>query len=326
MVEFFQKGNRRSMAPGKQVLFVCPFGDPEAKEFAGSLAGGLQGWDVTIRDRSLITFLFEAQKYDIAHFFLPGSATKVPRIIRKGSRAKIVQTVISIPSQPQDYKRSIFADAVVTFSEQERQEILRHFPQVPVHTIPPCTSLQLVENLEAPQTIRDRYDVQDRMFVIALNDFSDQEHFTTFLYTVREYQRRGGYRLLIPLYRRDRQSLLWRNKLQNAIIQEKLAATTLLQTEVDLHSLIDAADITLLIDKHQHRSFSFPLSVVESLCSGKPVITYNLPPVREIIAEFRENWLVIAYEDFSRISRDLLKERAGWNKCPQSWPVLRAVE
>jgi glycosyltransferase involved in cell wall biosynthesis len=299
------------MASGKQVLFVCPFGNAEAKEFVGSLAAGLDGWDITISDRRLVTFLFEAQKYDVAHFFLPASASKLQRFIRKGSRTKTVQTLISIPPEPENYKRSIFADAVVTFSEQERQEILRQISHVPVHTIPPCAPPQKIENLEAPQTIRERYNVQDRMFVIALNDFRDQEHFTTFLYTVREYQRRGGYRLLIPLYRQDRQSLIWRQKLQNAIDQEKLDATTLLETEVDVHSLIDAADITLLIDKHLNRPFSFPLPVVEALCAGKPVITYNLPPVREIIGEFHEGWLVKAYEDFSRISRDLLKQRAG---------------
>jgi glycosyltransferase involved in cell wall biosynthesis len=299
------------MAQGT-VLFVFPFENEDAKEFAESLARGLKEWDIKLSDQSVRASLFEAQKYDIAHFFQSASVTKLKRTIRKGSKTKIVQTFISLPQQPEDYKRSIFADAVVTFSEWEKQEILRQHPKIPVLPIPPCVMPQKIENLEAPQAIRQRYDVQDRLFAVALNDFNNQEHFTTFLYTVREYQRRGGFRLLIPLYHPDRQSLLWRTKLQNAIDQEKLHATTLLQTEVNLHSLIEAADITLMIDKNnQKRPFSFPLSVVEALCAGKPVITHNLPPVHEVIAEFRESWLVKAYEDFSRISRDLLKEKAS---------------
>ena len=299
------------MTTGKKILFVCPFGNREAKAFAESLAEGLEGWNIKLSDSGLTTFLFETGKYDIAHFFLPASKTPFYRAIRKGSRTKVIQTMINLPAKPEDYRQAVFADCVVTFSEQERKAILQQMPRTLVHTIPPCRSPQRFENLEAPHSIRERYAVQDRLFVVALNDFNDQEHFTTFLYTVREYQRRGGFRLLIPLYHRDRRSLLWREKLQNAIVQENLGATTLLQTEVDVDSLIEAADMTLLIDKRKNRSFSFPLTAILALCSGKPVITHNLPPVDEIIAEFREDWLVKAYEDFSRISRDLLKQAAS---------------
>ena len=299
------------MTTKNKVLFVCPFGNVEAKTFVESLARGLEGWNIKVSDSGLRTFLFEVRKFDIAHFFLPASETTFRGAIRKGSGTRIVQTVINTPAHPEDYRQAIFADSVITFSEQEQRAINQLLPDASVHTIPPCRSQQKFENLEAPHSIRERYDVQDRLFVVALNDFSDQEHFTTFLYTVREYQRRGGFRLLIPLYRRDRQSLLWRKKLHNAIVQEKLSATTLLEKEVDLDSLIDAADMTLLIDKRKNRPFGFPMTAIAALCAGKPVITYNLPPVDEIIAEFREEWLVKAYEDFSRISRDLLKHSSG---------------
>jgi glycosyltransferase involved in cell wall biosynthesis len=294
----------------RSILFVCPFQNSEAKTFVESLAHGLRdsGWQIKISNSGLTTFLFEPQKFDVAHFFLPASGSPLQSAIRKGSKTKIVQTMIDIPPDPLRYRRSIFADAVVTFSEYERELIRQQMPNVNTNVILPCVRSQSSQSLTPAQTVRERYDVRNRMFVVALNDFRDQEHFKTFLYTAREYQRRDGYRFLIPLYRQERQSLLWRKRLSESIRLENLSNTTLLDANADLHSLIDACDVALLMDRRNDRPFGFPLSAVEALCAGKPVIGYNIPPVNEIIAGFNEEWLVKAYEDFSRISRDLLKQ------------------
>lgn len=295
------------MEPQAKILFVCPFENAEAKAFVDSLAQGLKHWNIQVSDSGLRTFLFEAKKFDVAHFFLPVSGRAAHRAVRKGSKTKIVQTLLNTPADADKYKKSILGNHVVTFSEQEKTRIQKQFPDVSADVILPCAARPPVEKLESASSIRERYDVRDRLFAVALNDFSDQKHFTTFLYTVREYQRRGGYRFVIPLYSQDRKSLLWRQRLKNAIVQEKLSATTLLDVPVDLHSLIDATDVTLYIDKRQEREFSFPLRVVEALCAGKPLISYNIPPVSEIVGAFRKEWLAIEYEDFSRISRDLHK-------------------
>jgi glycosyltransferase involved in cell wall biosynthesis len=148
------------------------------------------------------------------------------------------------------------------------------------------------------------------MLVIALNDFGVQEQFTIFLYTAREYQRRGGIRFLIPSFRKDRKARIWRERLQNAIVQEKLTATTLIDHPTDLHSLIDAADLTIYTIKEPEQEFAFPLTLIQALCAGKPLICQNVSPWNEVMAGFQEKWLVKAYEDFSRISRDFLKQES----------------
>jgi glycosyltransferase involved in cell wall biosynthesis len=285
-----------------KILFVYPFANAEAKTFVESLAAGMG--DVRFSDTGFSTLFLQLKKFDIVHFFLPATRKPPFGVFRKGPKTRSFQTILNSPEK--SYKKLIFTDHMVVFSKQERSAILEEYPEATVVVIPPCT--QMVANYEPSTAIREKYDAQDRLLVIALNDFSDQAHFTAFLYTVREYNRRGGFRFVIPVYRQDKQSLLWRSRLAEAIQKEKLHATTMLDAPVDVHSLIDAADFTLLMDKRPTHEFGFPLLVVEALCAGKPVLCYNVPPVNEIVSSFRKDWIANVNEDFSRMSRDLLKE------------------
>jgi glycosyltransferase involved in cell wall biosynthesis len=292
-----------------KILFIVPFANAEANTFVHSLAEGLKGWDISIKDSGLTTLLFDAGKFDLLHFFLPAQDSPGWRL-RKRSNQVIVQTLLTPPQEEGHYKDVLFAQSVITFSEKEYEAIRRSHSNIQTRLILPCNSKTAIQRLEPSADVRERYDVQDRLFAVALNDFDRQEQFVTFLYTAREYQRRGGFRFIIPLYHKNRQSLLWRQRLQTAIIQENLTATTLLDEQVDVHSLLDSADVTLYMDQQPSGSFSFPLIAVEALCSGKPVISYGSNPVGELMSLFRSSWVAKAYEDFSRISRDIQKGSA----------------
>jgi len=290
-----------------KILLICPFANADAKAFVESLAQGLDS-DIKLSDSGLNTLFLQQKKFDIVHFFLPATSKSPLGVPKKGSNTLVLQTIFNLPREPEAYRKVVFADRVVVFSEQESSAIRQQIPETAVHVIPPCNQSPSVTKLEPAAAIREKYDVQNRLLVIALNDFCDQQHFTAFLYTVREYNRRGGFRFVIPLYRQDKQSILWRNRLAEAIQKEKLHSTILLNALVDVHSLIDAADFTLFMDKRPDRAFGFPLITVEALCAGKPVLCYNVPPVNEVVAAFRKDWIASVNEDFSRMSRDLLKE------------------
>ena len=292
----------------KKILFVCPFDNSEAKAFVDCLAQGFKGWNIQISDSGLSSFLFEPQKYDIAHFFLPAQGKAIHRMVRKSSQTQVLQTLISGTEDPNHYKKSIFTNSVIAFSEQEAEKIRQAVPDATVHVILPCTPVFPLDKLEPSGSVRQKYGVEDRLLAVALNDFNDQKHFAMFLYTVREYQRRGGYKFVIPRYSQDRASSTWRKHLQEAITKEKCTSTILLDDSGDIHSLIDAADVMLSIDTRTDRPFGFPLLAVEGLCAGKPLICYNVPPMNELVRAFRKEWVAIEYEDYSRISRDFQKE------------------
>ena len=294
------------MLQSPSILFVVPFTHGEARTFVQTLSAGFQNWNTAVMDSSITTLLFEAKKFDIVHFFLP--ASKAPhRLILKRWSSPVVQTFFTKADPITGYKNAIFSKNVVTFSEQEASKIRESFPGVKTDVILPCASMLGTSTMEASSEIRERYDAKDRLLVVALNDFDDHDHFSTFLYTTREYQRRGGFRFVIPLFKQEKQSLLWREHLQNAITQEKLSATVLLNQQVDIHSLLDASDIALHMDRRTSSRFAFPLLAATALCAGKPVISYNESPVGEFVGRFQDAWVAKAYEDFSRISRDLSK-------------------
>lgn len=294
------------MQPDARILFVVPFSNSDANAFVHALANGMKDWNVTVMDSRLTILLFETRKYDLVHFFLPVEQSR-RRLMRNRPTTAVFQTLLSNLDQA-DSADAIFASSVITFSEKQNAIISQIRPNIKTEVILPCIPKIEMGKLEPSSIIRERYAVQDRIFIVALSDFHDQQHFAAFLYTAREYQRRGGFRFLIPQYREDKQTLLWRKRLQNAITQEKLTATTLLDPGVDLHSLIDSADMALYMNKNPVRDFSFPLIAVEALCAGKPVIAYSSSPISEVVEKFQPAWVASVYEDFSRISKDLLKQ------------------
>jgi len=180
-------------------------------------------------------------------------------------------------------------------------------PQADVHVIPPCISLPVATSLTPAATIREKYNVRDRMLVLALNDVWDEPNFDCYLYMMREYNRRGGFLLLLPNYNRDKQTLLWRKRVQETIDKEKLSSIMLIDS-ADLHSLIDASDFVVDTRKHRSADFDFPVTAIEALLRGKPLLCFNIPPVNEALQQYRPLWVCNTNEDYVRESKDLLKE------------------
>jgi glycosyltransferase involved in cell wall biosynthesis len=296
------------MKSDERILFVTS-NHPEIKGFVKLLAEGLPEWKIKITGYRASTLLFALKKFEIIHFFLPPGNHSPLWLGRKSRNLRILQTITSCPVEPGQYKRSVFGDRVIVFSDSERQQLLSYIPSAFVEVVPPCIRLEPADQLKGPAEIRKEYDAQSNLLVIALNDFNDHQHFSAFLYTAREYQRRGGFRFVIPAYRQDKQTVGWRSKLQQIVQQEKLTLTTLLEDKKDIHSLIRSADLALYIERTRPE-FGLSPYVEEALCAGTPVISYNVPPVNEVIGNLQKQWLANTNEDFSRISRDLLKENA----------------
>jgi hypothetical protein len=196
----------------RKILLVRPAGVSEAGALIQSLANALTDWEIQVSDAGLTTVLFELKKYDIAHFFMPASTSSSTRFAKKGSKTKIIQTFTSGVENPSEYKNLIFGDCVVTFCDADKIAIQARHPGVPVETILPCSPQ--VSLLQSPAELRSKFNVGERLLVVSLSDFPDHSHFSAFLYTAREYQRRDGFRFLLPLYNKDKESLRWRDSLK----------------------------------------------------------------------------------------------------------------
>jgi glycosyltransferase involved in cell wall biosynthesis len=290
-----------------KILFVY---DPEIDSsavFADTLRKALAGWDIIVTGAKLTTLLFETRKYNVVHLFMPAGVKSSKFIHKLKGKRKIIHTLISAP-QEKDYKNLIGADSFVVFSDNDRKKIRELMPGTNVELIPPTVELPDINILQPSSELRQQFEVGERLLVLALSDVTNKQQFDFFLYIAREYNRRNEFRLLIPRFQTDDETIEWRKKLQDQINQERLQSTTLIDVEVDLHSLIDCTDVVLNLQKQPDPNFDFPLSMIEAMLIGKPVLCFDVPPYNESVKAFRKNWACKNIEEFVRESKDICHE------------------
>jgi hypothetical protein len=294
-----------------KILFVFDPNNASCGTFVEALKKALAGWDITIGAPGLMTRLFEVRKYNLVHsFHSPGDKAAsflkaLPGNIRK------VQTLLGPPAKPEDYRSLIVAHRAIVFSQSDREIAQKTVLATPIEAIPPCAVVPDVNHLQPSTEVRASFQVEDRMLVVALSDVSSKEDFDGFVYVTREYNRRGGFRFLVPSYRNDKETRLWRRRVQQMVEQEKLTSTTFIDEEIDLHSLIDSADMAVYLQKRRNPTFDFSLDVLEASALGKPVLCFDVPPYNETLREFVPSWICTNIEDFVRESHDLRKNAAS---------------
>ena len=298
------------MSKDHKILLLYQPENESCKRFVLALQRSLREWDVALAEVTLTNLMFQTRKADLTHFFLPPSAKSFPLVRTIAGKTKMLQTLLAAPEKPEDYRNVLLARQVVVFSHQEKSILGRYATEIQVEVIPPCVDLPDPSSLQASSKVREIYAVEDRMLVISLSDVSNRKSFDAFLYVTREYNRRGGFRFLIPHYRSDKETTLWRDRLQEAIRLEKLNCASLLDEPVDIHSLLDSADFAVHMERKPDPEFSCSLHALEALCMGKPVICFNIAPLNEVIREIKARWVANNIEDVVRESRDLKKQQA----------------
>lgn len=297
------------MKRNAEILYIFEPENDSCRIYVTALKNALPNWNITM-DAGGVATLLELRKYHLAHFFHTADSG-TPRLVRRfKGNAKLVQTLLSRPENPADYKNLLFADHCIVFSDQMKLAAEKHAPGHEVHRIAPCFPLPDVNLLQPSSQVREKFEVEDRIMAVALSDVSSRSDFVSFVYVVREYNRRGGFRFLIPSLRKDKQTLNWRSQLQERIDQEKLQTTKLLDDKVDFHSLLDSADITLYLNKELDSEFDLPARVIEAITLGKPVLCFNVPPLNEALADLQPQWICNNVEDVVRESKDIRKQAA----------------
>lgn len=293
-----------------KILFVFDPDNGACKSFVEALQKALAGWDITVGVPTLMTRLFEVRKYNLVHAFhapydkAASFLKALPENIRK------VQTLLGPAEKPEHYRSLIVGNRAIVFSRADKEIAQKAVPGTPIDCIPPCAVVPDVNLLQPSGSVRDSFQTGDRVLIVALSDISSKADFDNFIYVMREYNRRGGFRFLVPRYRNDRETQLWRDRIQVMVDQEKLTSTTLLNEDVDLHSLLDSADIAVYLHRQRNPQFDFSPHVLEAAALGKPVLCYDIPPYNETLKEFVPAWVCINTEDVVRESHDLRKNAA----------------
>src|SRR5262249_9126319 len=194
------------------------------------------------------------------------------------------------------------------FSQAEAGMIRETQPRARVQVIPPCLPAPDVPSLPPSNELRNRFEVGDKFLVTVFGNLSTQKHFDTYLYLVREYQRRRVFRAVLLLPDMDKNSTVWRERLNDTLNLERLSAITLLSDRIDSASIIDSSDFVLHLNRENDKQFDTLSCVFQALLLGKPLFCFNAAPVNEFVSGFRPKWVCRTNEDYIRESRDWLAE------------------
>lgn len=273
-----------------------------------TLRSGLADLNITLSSAKLTTLLFEIRKHDLVHVFLPATPKTAQFLKKIPGNIRLTQTVLSAPSRIEDYGNALFGHRVIVFSEGEKSNAAKYAPGITVDCIPPCVALPQLSSLKPSSEVKKMYEIGERMMVLALNDVANRQCHEAFLYIMREYNRRQEFRLIIPRFQTDRETNLWRTRLQETITNENLKSVQLLDGPVDLHSLIDSADVVIHTGREPNTDFGISLNALEAVSLGKPFLCFDMAPTNEVAAQFHKKWACINSEDFIRETRDIAKE------------------
>jgi glycosyltransferase involved in cell wall biosynthesis len=298
------------MATNANILFVFDPKNSAGKSFVQALHQAMQDWQITLKETSHPSFLFDYKNYDLVHVFHSASSGLPALLNRAKGKTHTVQTVFTAPKKQDDYGKIICAEHSIVFSEQEKKAIQQVVSGAAVDCVLPCVELPPLAQRKPPGQVRSELGVGESLLSTGFAELTNQKDFLSVLYVVREYQRRGGFRLLLEILHPTRETKKWKERLLLSMDKEKLTATTLLNDSYDRFSTIDASDIVLHLTRQQDTQFSVPLIALQSLSLGKPLLCYNVSPVNEAIHGFRPEWVCQNTEDVVRISVDIGREAA----------------
>jgi glycosyltransferase involved in cell wall biosynthesis len=292
------------------VLLVYPADNSACKTFAASLRESITGFQTLSCEAKLSTLLLDSRKADLLHFVLPPASKLLPLAKKIGAKKHALHTLVAVPRKDQKYRDVLCARQCVVFTQQEKKDLQASESSASVQVIGPCKNTPDENGLHSAAHFREQYAVGDRLLVASLSDITSRPAFDAFLYISREYNRRGGFRFLIPQYDHSKETSLWRGRLQQTIEQEKLSAVTLLPAGSRSEPLLLSADFAVHLEREPNDRFGLSLEAVDFLMRGKPVFCFNQPSLNEVVYQFQPRWVATNIEDIVRASRDLRKDQA----------------
>jgi glycosyltransferase involved in cell wall biosynthesis len=290
------------------ILFVHDPKNETGSLFVHSLRRAMPDQNIQIKEAGVATLLLDTSEHDLVHFFHSASSRISSLVKKTKGKTKTVQTVLSTPSKKESYKKILFGNQAVVFSESEKIAAEKQADGISVTCVLPCMDLPPVSERKPAGWLRSEFAAEDLLLTVGFVELNDQEEFMSALYIAREYQRRKNFRLLLFLAPGSRKTETWKERLQTSIQQEKLLATTILNSTMDPFSVIDGSDLVLYLVRGTASDFSFPVPALQALSLGKPMLCYNVPPVSDVVRGFQPAWVLQNTEDVVRNSVDISKE------------------
>ncbi|MFH2139022.1 MAG: glycosyltransferase family 4 protein [Candidatus Omnitrophota bacterium] len=270
--------------------------------------------------RIMSWILSTGKKIDLIHsFFTPaGITSNMLRIAVSKHKARLIQTVPTVNFEKHsDYKTLLRADAVVAVSDYTA-DLLKKYGCANVHRIYPGVDLKRFSPADGHNTLRDSLGIAlNAPVVLYAGEYKRLQSFDNLLRWMPLVAKKiPEVRFVLAVRIKFKSEFKIEYRIKKQIEQLGLKENVLIIRDIeDTAQLYNLATVNVLPAKTMAGKFDLPLSVLESMACGCPIIISENMVLKEL---FESNiGYQISYEDtkqWAEVVADLLKDQ---QKCTQ---------
>ena len=226
------------------------------------------------------------------YFFAPNPITSLAaRAVRLAARRRQIKTLQTILSQPRArgaaLKRLLFADVNIALS-RFTADLLTAAGAKNTIIIPPGIDLDATAAAAAGSAdgLKATYGLADRIAVLHAGDWEFSRASGTLLRTIASVSKSAPeVKFVIASRRKTRRSRYYELRFKSELAIRRLGNNVVFTGRVpDLPPLLAACDIVILPAGSLFAKLDLPLTLLEAMALGKPVIISDLPPLNELFA------------------------------------------
>ena len=235
------------------------------------------------------------KKFDIVHFMLTPSKLNAPgfKLFLSSKRAKTVQTIATLREdllQPEDFKKILFADELITYSDYAKNKLISYGFQNVTRIYPGIDLEKYQFQIKDDETLK-RFNLNSNDFVVMFNGEYVRLGATDDIVSALPdlFKKIPNAKFVFANRIKDPKDVIKRDDVKKTLqelgIIDKVVFTDSYPDIQDMSKIYNMADVVVFPVRNMFGKFDVPLVVIESMACEKPVVISDLT----ILKEFANN-------------------------------------
>jgi phosphatidylinositol alpha-1,6-mannosyltransferase len=218
-------------------------------------------------------------------FFQPSSISSLFfKYLLKIKRKSSIQTILNVFGEGDDLRKYLFADVMLVSSEYMRVKLLNEgFKNV--RKIDPGVDCERFSHRALSTDLRERLEIGDAPVVLYPGEYLEIRGMPHLLEAIRLVLTRvGSVRFIFACRIFNKEDLIREQETKKKAKRMGVSdGIIFLQTYDEMPELIGLSDIVIFPTIEMYDKMDIPLTLLESLAMGKPIIISDIPPLNEIM-------------------------------------------
>lgn len=222
----------------------------------------------------------------VYHFFFQPSfiSSLFFKYLLKIKRKNSIQTILNVFREGDDLRKYLFADLMLVSSEYMRVKLLNEgFKNV--RKIDPGVDCERFSHRALSTDLRERLEIGDAPVVLYPGEYLEIRGMPHLLEAIRLVLTRvGSVRFIFACRIFNKEDLIREQETKKKAKRMGVSdGIIFLQTYDEMPELIGLSDIVIFPTIEMYDKMDIPLTLLESLAMGKPIIISDIPPLNEIM-------------------------------------------